>query len=383
MKAKTIKKILKSKVKSLADYVQEYVSIDGNSPASGLCYEDPDLPQNILDGTIVTGGCIVSMLLKEKPNDYDFYFKNRDLAMRVAKFFMWLFSQQSANQVDTFIWYREDGDELYKFDPSEDFHDNEGEIAANGWRRHYPSELNSKYTPGSGRFKIVIKSAGIASTQEPEEDYQYFENFDDEVGNAWVDAVTAVDDVDAEELEEGTDDKGKHHPKFMSSNAITLAGKIQLVTRFYGEPSTIHENYDFIHCTCYYTSWDNHLELPQAALEAMLTKELRYVGSLYPLCSIIRVRKFVSRGWQINAGQILKMCMQLNELDLKNLEVLEDQLVGVDAAYFLHIISRLQDRQEERIKEAMEENNLSRTEAEEKVGGIDTSYLITIIDRIF
>lgn len=58
------------------------------------------------------------------------------------------------------------------------------------------------------------------------------------------------------------------------------------------------------------------------------------MGSKYPLCSIIRTRKFIARGYHINAGQYLKMAFQLNELDLKDHKVLYDQLAGVDTAYF-------------------------------------------------
>lgn len=159
---------------------------------------------------------------------------------------------------------------------------------------------------------------------------------------------------------EGKDPEFK--PIYMSSNAITLTDEIQLVCRFYGEPEQIHENYDFIHCTCFWKSWDDELILPAAALESIITKELRYVGSKYPLCSLIRIRKFVARQWTINAGQILKMVMQLQSLDLTNIAVLQDQLVGVDSAYFAQILRLLEEKGTEKV---------------------DTAYLMTIIDRVF
>src|SRR3546814_2858608 len=74
-------------------------------------------------------------------------------------------------------------------------------------------------------------------------------------------------------------------------------------------------------------------------LESLLCKELRYVGSKYPVCSVIRLRKLIRRGWVINAGQILKMMMQVSELDLTNPAVLQDQLTGVDSAYFIELMS--------------------------------------------
>lgn len=134
---------------------------------------------------------------------------------------------------------------------------------------------------------------------------------------------------------------------YFTSNAITLKGKIQLVIRFYGDPAEIHENYDFVHCTNYWLSSDSDLHLNIGALEAILAKELLYQGSKYPLCSIIRTRKFIQRGWSINAGQYVKMAMQLNDLDLKNIEVLKEQLTGVDSSYFDMFISEIQRRQDD------------------------------------
>lgn len=152
------------------------------------------------------------------------------------------------------------------------------------------------------------------------------------------------------------------NPVFFSSNAITLSDKIQIVVRFYGEPEEIHKNYDFVHCTCYWSSWDSKLVTPERALTSMMTRELIYVGSKYPLCSLIRIRKFIARKWTISAGQMLKMVLQLNELDLKDIAVLQDQLVGVDSAYFAVLLEALAEVEPEKLNAA---------------------YICEIIDRIF
>ena len=226
-------------------------------------------------------------------------------------------------------------------------------------------------------IQIVVKSAGIAKEGGTEE-YQYFEAQPDQAGQDYVDQtfqmegggsfegqLEKADEVPATAVD---DEKPKYRPVFLSANAITLSNGVQLVLRFIGEPEVIHKFYDFIHCTCYWSSWDGELVLPAAALEAIITKELRYVGSLYPLCSIIRIRKFVARGWHINAGQILKICVQLNALDLLNIEVLKDQLTGVDAFYFMQVIGRLKEKQ-------LEEGGDPKP--------VDATYLMTIIDRMF
>jgi hypothetical protein len=148
----------------------------------------------------------------------------------------------------------------------------------------------------------------------------------------------------------------------MSTNAITLSHRVQIILRFYGEPDAIHENYDFVHCTNYWSSWDNELILRQPVLESLLARELRYVGSKYPICSLIRIRKFIKRNWTINAGQVLKMAFQVSELDLNDINVLEDQLTGVDVAYFAQLIEKIREKDPEKVNAA---------------------YLIEIIDRMF
>ena len=90
------------------------------------------------------------------------------------------------------------------------------------------------------------------------------------------------------------------------------------------------------------------------------------MGSKYPLCSIIRTRKFIARGYHINAGQYLKMAFQLNELNLKDHKVLYDQLAGVDTAYFFQFIQDMEQMKEK-------DPNFNP----------DTGYYFEAINRIF
>jgi hypothetical protein len=141
---------------------------------------------------------------------------------------------------------------------------------------------------------------------------------------------------------------------------------VQLVMRFWGNPEDIHKNYDFVHCCNYWTSKDKKLTLNPDALESILSKQLTYQGSLYPVCSVIRMRKFIKTGWYINAGQILKMLFQISELELTDPLVLEEQLTGVDAAYFFQVIAWCKKKKEENPEFV-----------------ITVPYLCSIIDKIF
>jgi len=143
----------------------------------------------------------------------------------------------------------------------------------------------------------------------------------------------SVDSVDPNKM-------GAYDPICVTENAITFNSDIQLILRFCGDAEEIHKNFDFVHCTNYWTYKDG-LVVNQPALESIITKELRYEGSRFPICSMIRTRKFIKRGWDINAGQFLKIALQISDLDLKDPEVLRDQLVGVDVAYFLALLSKM------------------------------------------
>ncbi len=174
-----------------------------------------------------------------------------------------------------------------------------------------------------------------------------------------IDVQTRTSDTTNEQEE-------KYVPIFLTPNAITLSGKVQLVIRFYGKPDDIHKTYDFVHCMNYWLSRTGELVLNPEALESLLTKQLFYKGSEYPLCSILRTRKFIKRGWHINAGQYAKMCLQLNDLDLLDINVLKDQLAGVDIMYFMEVISAIE-----------------KMKADDDSFKLSSSYLIKIIDRIF
>lgn len=314
MKSKTIKAILSKKI---AEWLASI--------------EDEGLRELAKQNTIVTGGCIASMLLKEEVNDFDLYFRNRATTLAIAKYYLGRFDPKMKEGIPC---------KMYVDDQHED------------------------------RIKIVIKSAGIASEEGTAKPYEYFEAKAAGEAEGYV-AEVMRDAGDIQDTYEQTkdaagktedEDKPKYRPVFMSTNAITLSHRIQIVLRFYGEPDQIHDNYDFIHCTNYWKSWDEELVLRQAALESLLAKELRYVGSKYPICSLFRLRKFIKRNWTVNAGQILKMALQVSELNLKDITVLEDQLTGVDCAYFCEVMQKLKENDPEKINSA---------------------YLVEILDRMF
>ncbi len=276
--------------------------------------DDENIKKILKENVIVTGGAIVSLLTDEKLHDYDVYFRTKEACLAVATYYAWK------------------------------------------WNGLHPDKpVAIRCNDETGKVDCFVSSKGIADEDE-ENTSKLSYNF--------VSTEEKIDEALDEESE--SEAKEKYRPRFITSNAITLTDKVQIVIRFYGEVEEIHKNYDFAHCTCAWSSWDNELFLPEKALECTINKELYYIGSKYPLCSIIRTRKYLERGYHINAGQYVKMCMQLNELDLKDVKVLEDQLTGVDTTYFMMMIDALQSHMESTGKKT-----------------VDTTYAMNLINKLF
>ena len=297
--------------------------------------DDEALREKVKDNVIVTGGCIVSMLLNEKVNDFDLYLRNRECALALAHYYV----------------------AKFKTNPPTNFKGESKQVDV------------SVREEADGRIKIVVKSAGVAG-EDGSDEYQYFESVPgDEAQNQFLDEelgrerelgdATEV----AEEAKKAAGGKAKYRPIFLTANCVTLSDKVQVILRFFGEPEEIHSNYDFAHCTCFWDSKTRQLTLPPVALEAILARDLRYLGgSKYPICAMVRLRKFLKRGWNVTAGQMLKIAHGINKLDLSSISVLEDQLIGVDTAYFTQLIELLRQHDPDKV---------------------DGAYLMEVIDRIF
>jgi hypothetical protein len=68
----------------------------------------------------------------------------------------------------------------------------------------------------------------------------------------------------------------------------------------------------------------------------------------YPICSLMRVRKFLERGYKISYTELIKIALSVHGLNLDSLSVLKDQLEGIDALFLKPLIDKLQDRLEEK-----------------------------------
>lgn len=274
--------------------------------------EDSTLRQEVRKNILVSGGSITSLFQGQPVNDYDIYIQDMDVLVKLAKYYCPGIVLDGRLK-DEYIKNR-----FPKYDSKEPFWLDTDEPYA-------PELLVRLLTLKKNQVKLNIESAGRRTEEQA--------------------------------LKPDT----KYQIAFLSQNAISLTDDLQIVLRFNGNSEQIHKTFDFIHATNYFT-FKEGLVTNIDALESILTKTLRYQGSLYPLTSIIRMKKFLNRGWSINAGEILKIMFQISELDLKNVEVLEEQLIGVDIAYFSTLIEIIRGVSPE---------------------SMNSSYLNSLIDKVF
>lgn len=228
---------------------------------------DESLRARVRKDLIVTGGCIASMLLKEEVNDYDIYFKTKETCFDIAKYYVSKILPIYKNSISDSVIEVVDSKNI----PHKEYAEDSEDYCKWGFFKKGLERTEED------RVKIYIPHIG------------YWRRSDD------------APNENQEEL--------KYEPVYLSENAISISNDIQLVVRFFGDVEEIHTNYDFVHATNYFHYDNSHPKLVcnVLALQALLTKELIYIGSKYPLTSIIRTKKFILRGYSINAGTYLKI----------------------------------------------------------------------------
>lgn len=309
-KVKTIKQVMQTKIEDWCSNI-----------------DDKDLVRDIKRDTIVTGGSITSMLLGEKINDFDIYFRTKETTRKVAEYYV-----QKFNDV------RKPG-------------------------QSEPKVVDATITNIKGEteevVQIYVSSSGVVQVEANQDGYDYEGQGElEETAQEILNKGLPIDEDDVE--------KPPYRVVYMSQNAITLSDRIQIVLRFYGNPEEIHRSFDFSHAKCWYSYADNHLETPVDALQHTLARNLHYSGSLYPLASLFRIKKFIQRGWKCSAGEMVKIAWQLSEIDLNDMQVLKEQLTGVDMIYLHMLFEAIQDWKNNNGDERIHQN-----------------YVMAIVDRIF
>ena len=165
----------------------------------------PPIKQELWKNSIVTGGAIASMLLKEKVHDYDVYFDSLEALVKVMSYFG---AQSNAKYLVAFQAGASIPQEGVYQHPEEE----EEEVLAD-----VPEN-----TPEVS-YKLFTDISRLADNT----DVLYISLYYQSVGS-WV--------LGNEQKKTAEKEDKKFFLKFASPNAITLSDKVQLVSRFFGPP---------------------------------------------------------------------------------------------------------------------------------------------------
>ncbi len=261
-----------------------------------------DLADELKKHCFVSGGAITSLLQGDMPNDYDIYIDDLNTLYKLCVYFTNEWNKEHISK-KTFNIIKHTIDKFS--DDEEQCDNNKSDV------REY--------------VEIQVKSCGLAEDDEEHQD-EYLPSSE---------IVKEIDDVKEKHDE-------KYKVKCITSNAISLSDDIQIVCRFCGNPEEIFKNYDFVHTMQAYVRNDDELLLNTKSLVSILCKRLEYQGSLFPICSLFRLRKFISRGWTISAVEILKISYQISKLNLDDIKTLKEQCLGADFVYLSRFVDALQ-----------------------------------------
>jgi hypothetical protein len=136
---------------------------------------------------------------------------------------------------------------------------------------------------------------------------------------------------------------------YASDNALTykrVSGKnkyeVQLITRFYGTPEEILNTFDFTIVQGCYDFQTESFVLAENFLPDIAKRVLRYSNnSRFPLCALIRTKKYQDRGYSLPNSTIISIAFALNRVDMSTYKGIKEQLLGVDTMFLVNFLESL------------------------------------------
>lgn len=165
----------------------------------------------------------------------------------------------------------------------------------------------------------------------------------------------------------------KFHVKLITDNAINLSDKIQVITKFTGTPYKVVENFDWKHIKSYYDCNTEKLFLTSDVYQLVCEKELVYTGSNYPLSSLMRLKKYIKKGWNVSNITILHIALDI----IKVFNEAEKQRQYENAKHGIEQLENLRRRFETMSQEEFEELDKQIEDTHEPCQEIDDFEVIT------
>lgn len=118
--------------------------------------------------------------------------------------------------------------------------------------------------------------------------------------------------------------------------------RVQLIRVLTGEPNEVISTFDFTICQGAFDGEDFYLS--GSFFQHLAQRKLVFnIKAEYPLCSLYRARKFITRGFSLSGIEAIKLGLKLNSIQIKTYADLRKQLMGIDTLFLADLTDSLDD----------------------------------------
>lgn len=135
----------------------------------------------------------------------------------------------------------------------------------------------------------------------------------------------------------------------------------------FGDPKTIFSYYDFTVCMAAYQfhedGEDEGFVFGDDFFKHIGQRRLVFsTGTMFPICSMLRVMKYIKKGFFITGMEILKIGLSIHSLKMETYADLRRQLQGIDTAFLSDLTSQMKPGEPLGVKQYIMEEFMSMLE---------------------
>jgi hypothetical protein len=135
--------------------------------------------------------------------------------------------------------------------------------------------------------------------------------------------------------------------KYSTDNAVSYrvkGKKVQLIKKqgFVGPPVLVVPHFDFTVSMCAYMPDTRQFYYDDKFMEHLAARTLVYnPDSKNPLSTMVRVKKFLARGYSVSGVELVKLGLAVNNLSIVTYKDLKEQLEGIDTVLLKELTDAL------------------------------------------
>lgn len=119
-----------------------------------------------------------------------------------------------------------------------------------------------------------------------------------------------------------------------------------VMPELFGDPKTIFNYYDFTVCMAAYQFFENgndeRFVFGDDFFKHISQRRLVFhTGTMFPICSMLRVMKYIKKGFFITGMEILKIGLSIHSLKMETYADLRRQLQGIDTAFLADLTAQM------------------------------------------